>query len=129
MPHVLTITISKEIRDYHPVFYNPLSGLFSQQKPYETLHSTQTRRDDLLFTSMIDALFTFLHSMAGSREMFFSGLFNMLCLRLNWYCANRHFFHSFRTNTRTCQDLCESKQYSFCPHACSSQHKIKVPHF
>ncbi len=36
-----------------------LPGLLSQQKRYETLKDTQTRRDNLLFTSMIDPLFFF----------------------------------------------------------------------
>ncbi len=52
----------------------PLPSPLHQWKRYKTLHSTQTGRDDLLFTSMISSslfLFLFLLSMFGSKKRFF----------------------------------------------------------
>ncbi len=53
-------------------FTMPLTGLLSQQKPYETLYGTQTRRDDLVFTSVIDPLLFLLTMVGSSRMLFFS---------------------------------------------------------
>ncbi len=49
----------------------PLPGLLSQQKRYETLYSTQSRRDDLLFTNMIDPPLSFSLFMIGSRRIIY----------------------------------------------------------
>ncbi len=49
----------------------PLPGVLSQQRPYEMFNATQTAKDDLLFMSMMDPLFLFLLSVAGSRRIFF----------------------------------------------------------
>ncbi len=38
----------------------PLPGPLSQQKRYEMLYGTQTRRDNLLFTSMISLYYQWL---------------------------------------------------------------------
>ncbi len=52
-------------------FAMPLPGQLSQGKYYEMLYDTQTRRDNLLFMSSIDLLFSFSRSMIGSRRIFF----------------------------------------------------------
>ncbi len=67
----------------------PLPGPLSQQRRYETFHCTQTRGDDLLFMSMIDLLFSFFHSMVGSRKILYYDNFNILCEGTNWYCAKK----------------------------------------
>ncbi len=56
-------------------FAMPLNGQLSQWKHYETLHGTRIRRDDLLFMSIIDPMFSFLLSIIGSRRILFFKLF------------------------------------------------------
>ncbi len=51
-------TISEETGDFYPVLTMPLPRPLSQRKHFKTLHGTQTVRDDLLFTSVIDLLFS-----------------------------------------------------------------------
>ncbi len=53
-------------------------GPLSQWKRYETLNGTHTRKDDLLFTSMIDPLFSYLLSMVGSRRIYLFFLYIIL---------------------------------------------------
>ncbi len=58
MPHMLHTsaneTISEETGGLSLTMSLP--GLLSQRKRYETFYGTQTGRDELLFTSMIDLL-------------------------------------------------------------------------
>ncbi len=76
-------------------FTTPFPGPFSQQKCYKMLYGTQIWRDNLLFMMTIDPLLSFLLYMVGSRRIFSFNHFNILCLWLNWYCANKWpFFHS-----------------------------------
>ncbi len=100
----------------------------SQQKRYEMLYGTQTRRDDLLFTSMIDP--SFLPSMVGSKRIFSMDDLNILCLWPNWFCANkcRVSFALFKTNAHARQGLYNSKQQAtaFDHMCCYNQFKLKV---
>ncbi len=67
----------------------PLPGPLSQQKHYTARHGTQSRRDDLLFTNMIDLPFT-LYYLCLEAEWYFSlDHFSVLVLWLNWFCANK----------------------------------------
>ncbi len=64
MPHtLLTHTLTNETINKMEItilsFPEPLPSPLSQWKCYRMLYSTQTGRDDLLFTSMIDPLFSF----------------------------------------------------------------------
>ncbi len=74
-----------------------LPALVSEQNRYETLYGTQTKRDDLLFPSMVDTLFSFsLWSEAGG--YFSLDNLSTLCRWPNWYCLNKcHFFLHFST--------------------------------
>ncbi len=87
MPHILPTsandTINHETGDFCLSFTTPLPGQLSQQKHYKTLHSTQTGRDDLLFTSIIDPLFSFLLSIVEAQGDFSLDHFNIFCLWLN----------------------------------------------
>ncbi len=88
-------TNGEQTGDYFLSVTMSLPSLLSQQKHYETLHGTQTGRDDLLFTSMIDPLFSFLLSMVGSRRTFSLHHFNILCLvRIVLFKKVLCFFHT-----------------------------------
>ncbi len=95
MPHILPTstseTIREEIGDYYPVF-SCLFDAFAQSaqsaKRYKTLSSTHTRRDNLLFKSMIYPLFAFYYLWLTA-EGYFLDNFNILHSWPNWYCVNK----------------------------------------
>ncbi len=65
------IITGEEIGGHSPAFYNAFAWFTQSAEMLLTLYSTQTRKDDLLFTSTINLLFTFLLSMVWSRRIFF----------------------------------------------------------
>ncbi len=67
-------SIGQQIGDYFLSVTMSLPDPLTQQKHYETLYGTQSGRDDLLFTNMINPLFSFLLSVVGSRRFFFTSL-------------------------------------------------------
>ncbi len=73
MPHILPTlaneTIGKELGDYYPVFYNVFARSAQSAKMLQKALQ-YSDRDDLLFTSIIDPLFSFLLLMVGSRRIF-----------------------------------------------------------
>ncbi len=90
MPHILSTSaneiISEESGDNDPVFYNAFPSPLSQQKCYRTLYGKQTGRDDLLFTSMMNLLFSFLKFMVGGSRIFSfcaNGMFLWLSSKTN----------------------------------------------
>ncbi len=79
-------------------------------------YRTQTERDNLLFTSMIDLLFSLLLSMIGSKKISFFRWFKNFVFMAEC-CANSGVFLSSKISAHPRQDLYDSKQYRFCPHA------------
>ncbi len=73
---------------------------------YDKLYSTQTRRDDLLFTRMIDPLFSFLLSVWTQENVFLQIIYK--------FCVSQIFS---KKPMITLDKLYYSKQCSFCPHA------------
>ncbi len=63
MAHILPTsaneTINEGIVDYCLVFYSVFARSAQSAETLQTLYSTQTRGDDLSFTSMIDLLLSF----------------------------------------------------------------------
>ncbi len=64
MTHILPTsaneTISEDIGDNCPVFFNAFPWSARSAETLQNALSTQTKRDDLLFMSVIDPLFSFL---------------------------------------------------------------------
>ncbi len=108
-------------------FTVPLLIPLSQQKRYKRPYNTQTRGDDLSFTSMPDPLLSFILCMVGSRRLFFSDNSNMLCLLPTGIVQLSYIFLSLssKTNAYTRQDFYDTKQYYFCPHAAKINTKWK----
>ncbi len=109
-------------------FTTSLASPLSQQKRYEMLYSTQTRRDDLLFTSLIDLLFSSYYQWLEA-GYFSLANFNILCLWPNWYCANK-LWVSFSLPK---QIFVQNKIFTtvsrtpFDPKCRYNQHKVRVP--
>ncbi len=70
-------------------FKMPLPSPLSQQTPYKTLYSSQTLKDDLLFTMMIDLRFSFFPSVVVAGRYSSLDNLNILFLWPNLYCSNK----------------------------------------
>ncbi len=107
-----------------------LFGPLSQQKRCTTLHGTQTERNDLLFTSVINLSFTFFYYLWLEAGMYFSlENFSTLCLWSNKYCANKCFFNSLPQQMLVLDKIFITvSSTAFVHTCCCNQHKMKVPH-
>ncbi len=84
-PHILSTSanevIGKETGDHYSVFYNDFArSAQSAQMLHNALRHTDDGRDNLLFTSLIDPLFSFLISMVGSKMIFFLKIISIFCV-------------------------------------------------
>ncbi len=108
MPHILPTsaneTISEEIGDYHPVFYNAFGrSAQSVQLSYER-----------------DRLAVLFFTIYGQKHRFFSRYFQYFMFMTDLVvCKISGDFLSLSSKTNACtrKDLYNSKQYRFCPHA------------
>ncbi len=94
----------------------------------DSINATQSfTADSLLFTSMIDPLFTFSLSMVGSRWIFFFNI-SMLCLWMKWYKYMVSFLHSLPKQMHALDKIFTTvSSASFVHTRCYIQHKMKVP--
>ncbi len=107
-----------------------MPGPPDQGQRYETLYSTQTVRDDLLLTSTIDPLFSFLLSVVGSSRIFLFELFQyfmsvtklILCQQVTCY------FHSLPKQMLMLDKIFTTESSTAFVHTRPyNQHKMKVP--
>ncbi len=104
-------------------FIKPLPILICQQKCYETLYSTQTGRDDLLFTSMIDLLFSFFTIYGWKQEDTFFRQLQYVVFMAELVC-----FFTLPKSTFALDKIFTILSTTAFVHVCHySQHKMKSP--